>query len=318
MAKKEIKDVSDLPGVGEKVGVKLKEAGYIDLMAVAAASPKELGDRAALGELTAQKIIQCARETLDIGYENAANVHARRQKIAMIKTGSEELDKLLGGGIETGAVTEAHGQFASGKSQIGFQLSINVQLPKEKGGLNGSVLFIDTESTFRSDRIVQMAEAMGLDPKKVLRNITVGRAYNSDHQMILAEKAGELIKEKNIKLVVIDSITSAFRSDFSGRGELAARQQKLNRHLHTLQRLADVYNVAIYITNQVMSNPAILFGDPTRAIGGHIMGHFAQTRLYLRKSKGEKRIARMVDSPVLPEGEAIFAVKAEGIRDLEE
>ena len=157
-----------------------------------------------------------------------------------------------------------------------------------------------------------------MPPYQVLENIFVARAYNSDHQMVLAEQVGSMIKEKNVKLVIVDSVTSNFRADFSGRGELAARQQKLNRHLHTLQRLADVYNVAVYITNQVMARPDILFGDPTVAIGGHILGHFSTHRLYVRKSKGNTRIARIIDSPNLPEGEAVYIIAPEGIRDPEE
>lgn len=315
---KEITCVAELPGVGEKTALKLKDAGYIDLMAIAAASPKELDECAAIGELTAIKMIDAARKTLDIGFENAADVYERMKDIRKITTGSKLFDKLLCGGVETGSVTEAYGAFSSGKSQLGFQLAVNAQRPVEEGGLGGSVLFIDTENTFRPERIAQMAEGLKMDVPTVLANITVGRAYNSDHQMLLIEKAGELIKEKNIKLVIVDSVTSTFRSDYSGRGELSSRQQKLNKHLHSLQRLADVYNIAVYITNQVMSNPAVLFGDPTMAIGGHIIGHFAQTRLYLRKSKGEKRIVKMVDSPVLPEGEAVFAIKPTGLTDLEE
>jgi DNA repair protein RadA len=159
---------------------------------------------------------------------------------------------------------------------------------------------------------------MGLDGNKVLENIHIARAYNSDHQYILVEKAGEMIKENNIKLLVVDSVTSHFRSDYSGRGELAARQQKLNRHLHTLQRLAEVYNLAVYVTNQVMSRPDILFGDPTAPIGGHILAHQAGTRLYLRKSKGDTRIMRLVDSPNLPEGETVFRITPDGIKDVEE
>ncbi|MCD6477031.1 MAG: DNA repair and recombination protein RadA [Candidatus Aenigmarchaeota archaeon] len=314
MAKK-ITTVAELPGVGEKTAKKLQDAGYVDLMAIAAASPKELGECASIGEATAIKMIKAAREALDIGFENAAVVYERIQNLGRISTGSKAFDKLLGGGIETGSVTECYGAFSSGKSQLGFQLAVNVQKPVEQGGLEGGVLFIDTENTFRPERIAQIAEAQGLNPHEVLKNITVGRAYNSDHQMILVEKAGEIIKEKNIKLLIVDSITSAFRSDYSGRGELSTRQQKLNRHLHALQRLADVYNIAVYITNQVMSNPAILFGDPTRAIGGHVIGHFAQTRIYLRKSKGNARVARMVDSPTLPEGEAVFLVTTEGLKD---
>jgi DNA repair protein RadA len=317
MAKK-IKDVSDLPGVGEKVGEKLKKAGYIDLMSIAAASPKELGETANVGELTATKIINAAREELDIGFEKATKVYERRLSIKKIKSGSKNLDELLGGGFETQAVTEFHGAFGSGKTQIGFQLAVNAQLPEEQGGINGNCVFLDAENTFRPGRIKQIAEAMGLDPKKVLENIYVARCYNSDHQMILAEKVGEMIKEKNIKLVIVDSVTSNFRADYTGRGELASRQQKLNRHLHTLQRLSDVYNVAVYITNQVMSRPDILFGDPTTPIGGHILGHFSTHRLYVRKSKGNTRIARMIDSPNLPAGESVFLITTEGIRDPEE
>lgn len=314
---KKIKDIADLPGVGEKTLQKLKSSGYIDMMSIAAASPKELGDVAEIGELTATKMINTAREVLDIGFEKATDVYERRKQIGIVSTKSKNLDSLLGGGFETQAVTEMHGAFGSGKTQVGFQLAVNVQLPVEEGGLGGNCIFLDAENTFRPDRIKQIAEALGLDVKKVLENIYVARCYNSDHQMILAEKAGELIKEKNIKLLVVDSVTSNFRADYMGRGELAARQQRLNHHLHTLQRLADVYNIAVYITNQVMARPDILFGDPTAPVGGHILGHFSTHRLYLRKSRGNTRIARIVDSPNLPEGECVFTITPHGIRDPE-
>jgi DNA repair protein RadA len=315
---KKITDVADLPGVGEKIAEKLKEAGYIDMMAIAAASPLELSAAAEIGEVTASKIIAAAREALDIGFEKATEVLEKRQKIGRISTGSKNLDTLLGGGIETQAVTELHGAFGSGKTQVGFQLSVNVQKPVQEGGLNGGCIFLDAENTFRPERIKQIAEGSGMDPKKVLENIYVARCYNSDHQMVLTDKLGDLIKEKNIKLLIVDSVTSNFRADFTGRGELALRQQKLNRHLHKLQRLTDVYNIAVYITNQVMARPDILFGDPTAPIGGHILGHFSTHRLYLRKSKGNTRIARMIDSPNLPEGETVFLITPEGIRDPEE
>jgi len=315
---KKIEAVADLPGVGEKIADKLKCAGYIDMMAVAAASPMELSNAAEIGEATASKIIAAARETLEIGFEKATTILERRLKLGKISTGSKNFDALLGGGVETQSITETHGAFSSGKSQLGFQLAVNVQLPKEKGGLSGNCLFVDCENTFRPERIKQIAESMGMNAKEVLENIQIARAYNSDHQVILVEKAGEMIKEKNIKLLIVDSVTSLFRSDYSGRGELAARQQKLNRHLHTLQRLSEVYNLAVYVTNQVMARPDILFGDPTVPIGGHILAHQAGTRLYLRKSKGDTRIARLVDSPNLPEGETVFRITPEGIKDPEE
>jgi len=307
--------IEDLPGVGPKGAAALRKAGYNSLISIAAASAGDIVAACEIGDATADKIIAAAREKLDIGYKSAVEILERRQEIGKITTGSKALDALLGGGIETQQITEAAGAFSSGKSQLGFQLAVNVQLPKEKGGLNGACLFIDTEATFRPERIEQIAKEKGLDPKKILKNIYTARAYNSDHQVVLAEKAKDLIKEKGIKLIIVDSLTSHFRADYSGRGELAPRQQKLNRHIHTLQKLADVYNVAIYITNQVMARPDIMFGDPNTPVGGHVLAHASGVRIYLRKSKQEKRIARLIDSPNLPEGEAVFLVTHRGIED---
>ncbi len=310
-------NLEELPGVGPKAAEKLVQAGYRDYMSIATASAGEIAAACEIGDATAQKIIESARQSLKMGFETADEILKKRSKINKITTGSSSLDTLLGGGIETQAITEAHGSFGSGKSQLALQLAVNVQMPEDKGGLKGNCVFIDTESTFRPERITQLAQALGLEPQKVLKNIFVGRAYNSDHQMLLAEKAKEMVMEKNVKLIVIDSLTSHFRSDYSGRGELAPRQQKLNRHLHALQRMADSYNIAVYITNQVMSRPDVMFGDPTTPIGGHVLGHAAMFRLYFRKSKGEKRIARLIDSPYLPEGEAVFTITQDGIGDSE-
>ncbi len=268
-----MEEVENLAGVGEKVAEKLRAAGYTDLMALAAASASELNDKCALGEETANKIINAARGKLKMGFELATEVLKRRESIGKISTLSLSLNNLLGGGIETQAITECYGAFGSGKSQLAHQLAVSVQLPKEQGGLGGKAIFIDTEQTFRPERIIDMASALGLDPKQVLENILVARAYNSDHQILLAEKAEEIIKTQGVKLLIIDSLTANFRSDYTGRGQLADRQQTMNKHLHKIQRLADVYNIAIYVTNQVMSRPDILFGDPTVPIGGHVLGH---------------------------------------------
>ncbi len=307
--------LEDLPGIGPKGAQKLREAGYVDLIAIAAASSGDVAATCEIGEATAEKIIAAARSMLDMEFKGADELLERRKQVGKITTGSQALDELLGGGVETQSITEAYGGFGSGKSQIGFNLAVTVQLPKEKGGLNARCVFIDTESTFRPERIIQIAEKKGLDPKKVLKNIFYSKAYNSDHQVVLAEKAKDLIKEHNIKLIIIDSMMSHFRSDYSGRGELAPRQQKLNRHLHTLQKTADIYNVAIYITNQVMARPDVLFGDPTTHVGGHVIGHASTYRLYLRRSKQNLRIAKLIDSPSLPEGEAVFTITEEGISD---
>ncbi len=309
------KELKNLAGVGEKTAEKLKEAGYEDLMAIAAASVGEICDAIDVGEGTAEKVIESARSAVEMGFESADKIYEKRKQVGKLTTGSKNLDKLLGGGIETGAITEAHGAFGSSKSQLAFQLAVNAQLPKEKGGLGGTALFIDTENTFRPERIQQISTALGLDPEKTLKNISIGRAYNSDHQILLVDKVKDIIKEKNVKLLVVDSLTSMFRSDYSGRGELAPRQQKLNRHLHELQKLSEVYNLAVYVTNQVLSDPAMMFGDPTRPIGGNVLGHAATFRLYLRKSREQKRIVKLIDSPCLPDAETIFKVTEEGIRD---
>ncbi len=307
--------IAELSGVGEKTAEKLKECGYDTLMAIAASSAGNLSAEVGIGTETASKIIADARAKLKMGFETANSILKKREKIGKITTGSKALDELLGGGIETQAITEVHGAFGSGKSQLAHQLSVTAQLPVDKGGSGGKVVFIDTEQTFRPERIRNMAESLGVDPKKAMENIFVARAYNSDHQVLLAEKAEDVIKKENVRLIIVDSLTSSFRSDYTGRGTLANRQQKLNRHLHQLQKLADVHNLAVYVTNQVMSRPDVLFGDPTAPIGGHILGHQATFRVYLRKSKGEKRIAKLIDSPSMPEGEAVFRVLTDGIRD---
>ena len=313
--KKYYKDLEDLPGVGEVTAEKLRAAGFSEFSAIAAALPHELAEIAGMSVESAKKAIEASKSMVEIGFETADTVFERRKSITRIKTGSTALDELLGGGIETMAITEMYGKFSSGKSQLGFQLVVNVQKPVDQGGLGGGVLFVDTEATFRPERIVQLAEAQGMDPQAVLKNILVARAENSDHQIILVEKADEAIEKNNIKLIVIDSLTSHFRADYLGRASLGERQQKLNKHVHMLQKLAEKHNLAVYVTNQVMDNPGILFGDPTTPIGGHVLAHMSTYRLYVRKSKDDKRIARLVDSPNMPEGEAVFKVTPKGIGD---
>ena len=316
MTKKDIA-LEDIAGVGEKIAEKLREVGFTDTMSIAVASPSELAKIAEIGEGQAAKIINSVRQMLSIGFEPADKILERKTKALKITTSSKNLDNLLGGGIETQAITEAYGQFASGKSQLGFQLAVNVQLPPERGGLGKNCLFIDSENTFSPQRIISIAKALKLDTDKALKNIYVARAYNSEHQIFLIDKCSEIIEEKNIGLIVIDSLTSHFRADFVGRGELAERQQKLNRHLHQLQRLSDAHNLAVYVTNQVMARPDVLFGDPTAPVGGHILAHQATYRLYFRKGREDTKIGKLIDAANLPPGETVFRICEDGIRDAE-
>lgn len=310
-------NIEDLPGVGPKVADKLREGGYGDLMAIATAPLKELAELTDLGDATAQKIINAARDNLKMSFNTGLEVMERFKSMKFITTGSKELNALLGGGIETQSLTEVYGKFGSGKSQLAFQLAVNVQLPEEEGGLNGHALIIDTENTFRPKRIMELAKAKGLNPDEVLSKIHVARAFSTDHQVLLTEKIPEFIEEKKvpIKVIIVDSLMSLFRSEFIGRGTLADRQQKLNKHLHMLQRMADRFNAAVFLTNQVIESPDVFFGDPTKAAGGNVLAHASTYRVYLRKSKGEKRVARLMDSPCLPDGECIFSVTEKGVED---
>lgn len=312
--------LTDIPGIGPGIAMKLEAAGVYDLMGLAVMSPSALAELAGVGEAIARKAIQAARGMMKLGFITGDEFAKRREDICYITTGSENLNKLLGGrGIETRAISEAYGSFGSGKSQLGFTLAVNVQLPKEQGGANGKAVIIDTEGTFRPQRIRQIAEGLGAQPDKVLKNILVARAFNSDHQILLIDKINELIKEgEPIKLVVIDSLTAHFRAEFTGRGELADRQQKLNRYLHNLMKMAEQHNLAVYVTNQVMANPGMMFGDPTTPVGGNIVGHMSTYRIYLRRGKAGSRVAKMIDAPNLPENETMFFLTEKGIKDQEE
>lgn len=309
-------DFEDLPGVGPTIAQKLRDSGFSDLMSLAVSSPETLSEFAEIGKNVAIKIIAASRREADVGgFETGDVVLERRKSIGKLTTGSDSFNELMGGGIETQAITEFYGEFGSGKTQIGHQLAVNVQLPKERGGLDGETIIIDTENTFRPERITQMALAHEMDVEETLKKIHVARAFNSHHQMLLVDKATELSKDFPIKVLVVDSLTAHFRAEYVGRGTLAERQQKLNKHMHDLTRFAYLNNAIVAVTNQVAAKPDAFFGDPTRPIGGHIVGHAATFRIYLRKSKGGKRICRLIDSPNLPEGEAVITVCEDGIKD---
>ncbi|MGM5483248.1 MAG: DNA repair and recombination protein RadA [Nanobdellota archaeon] len=310
------KTIMDLPGVGAATADKLTAVGFSDLLSIAVASPGEIVDAAGLSESASRKMINAARSALEMGFEDADSIMQKRETIERISTGSNALNELLGGGFETGSITEIFSEFGGGKTQLGHLLSSNIQLMKNE--TEPVAVYIDTENTFRPERIKQLATGAGVDPEYALKHIKVARAYNSDHQMLLAEKVEELIKDKNlnVKVVIVDSLTAHFRAEFIGRGTLAERQQKLNRHMHTLLRLADKYNIAVYVTNQVMSKPDQFFGDPTAAIGGHIVAHASTFRIYLRKGKKGCRVAKLVDSPNMPDGECSFFVTEEGLKDM--
>ena len=316
--KRKYDHLKDLPGIGPATAQRLRELGFHTIESLATATVREL-EPAGIGEKKAMEIIRSARSSISLSFIRADELLKMRQNISRLTTGSTEVDGLLGGGLETQTITELYGEYGSGKSQVCHQLCVNVQRPPERGGLDGGALYIDTENTFRTERIVQMAEPLGLDPEEVVKKIIFAEAYTSDHQTFLVENADEVVKENNVRLIIVDSLTSHFRSEYLGREMLAERQQKLNKHMHKLIRLARAFNAVAVVTNQVMARPDVFFGDAVHPVGGHIVAHTSHTRVFLRKSaRGPVRIARLVSSPYLPEGERVFKITKHGVEDVEE
>lgn len=313
-----LKLLMSLSGVGKATAQKLIESGYTTLELIAVTPPKILEEEAHISSGIANKIVDAARQKIGLGFISAKKYLSLRKNIKKLTTGSRSLDDLLGGGIETQAITEFYGEYRVGKTQIAFTVAITVQLPEEKKGLGGRCLFIDTEGTFRPERIIPIAQRFGLDPDTALENIIVARVFSTEQQIKTVRDARKIIREKNIKLIVEDSLTALFRSEFVGIDQLAVRQQKLNVHLHDLARLAWAFNIAVVVTNQVVANPASFIGPQMSAIGGHVVAHHVTTRVNLRKSRGDKRVAKIEDSPCLPENECVFRISYDGIRDVEE
>ena len=337
-------ELEDLSGVGPATAEKLRENGYDTYQSIAVASPGELSNTADVGESSAHDIIDSARDAADVGgFETGTDVLERREQIGKLEVLVPELDEMLAGGVETQSITEVYGEFGAGKSQVTHQLAVNVQLPDEQGGLHGRCVFVDSEDTFRPERIDEMVKGLpddvieatmaereidgdadddeALDElvQTFLDRIHVAKAFNSDHQILLAEKAQEIAAEYEdddypVRLLCVDSLTAHFRAEYVGRGELADRQQKLNKHLHDIDRIGNLYNAAVVVTNQVQSNPDAFFGDPTKPIGGNILGHKSTFRMYLRKSKQDKRIVKLVDAPNLPDGESVMRVQGDGLK----
>ncbi|XP_034414523.1 meiotic recombination protein DMC1/LIM15 homolog isoform X2 [Cyclopterus lumpus] len=297
---------------------KMKLVGICTVKGIQMTTRKALCNIKGLSEAKVEKIKEAAGKML-----TAFEYSTKRKQVFNITTGSQEFDKLLGGGIESMAITEAFGEFRTGKTQLSHTFCVTAQLPGEDGYSGGKVIFIDTENTFRPDRLRDIADRFNVDHGAVLDNVLYARAYTSEHQMELLDFVAAKFHEEGgvFKLLIIDSIMALFRVDFSGRGELAERQQKLAQMLSRLQKISEEYNVAVFITNQMTADPGAgmsFQADPKKPIGGHILAHASTTRISLRKGRAEMRIAKIFDSPDMPENEATFAISAGGVTDAKE
>jgi DNA repair protein RadA len=314
--------LEEIPGIGRVTAPKLRGIGINSPETLAMTPIQEIVSRTSIEYKDAARMVEAAREaisqTLNLGFVTAMEIWERRKSKMRCTTGSRALDNLLAGGIETQAITEFAGEYGVGKTQLCLNLSVKSQLQSEEGGLGGGVLYFDTEGTFSPERIQQIAEGTGLDSKPILDGITVSRAYTSDHQALLLDHAFKICEENKVKLVIVDSVITHFRSEYIGRETLSERQQRLNNYMHRLLRLAELYNLAVVVTNQAQADPQY-FGQPDRPTGGHVLAHACTHRVLLRRGggKGPKRIARIFKSPYIPEGECVFKISEKGIEDID-
>lgn len=315
--KEEVKPITltDLPGIAEKTAEKLVDAGFDSVESIAASSIGEIKELVK-SEKVAKEAIKVAREATAISFVPASELPKIRPERG-VTTGSKDLDKFLGGGIPAGVLTAVESPYGTGKSQLGMQLCVNVQLPEDKGGLGGKAVVIDSEKGFKLSRLKQMAKAAKLDPEEIARNVLYNFIYNTDHMLLNVEKLATVIPKENVKLIEIDSFTGPFRADFIGREDLPARSRKMRRIMNTLLRLADKYNIPVYLTGQVMGQPTP-FGGPIVVAGGETFKHLANIHVELKKSKGEKRIATLTKHPNRPSGiQCVFAITEKGIQNIE-
>lgn len=305
-------------GISRQDVQKLAQAGLCTVQAVARATMKKLQEVKGISEQKAEKM-RAAAKKLDTqqGFHTATSEMQRRQDYISITTGSSALDNLLEGGMETGSITEMYGEFRTGKTQLCHTLCVTCQLPVDQGGGEGKAMYIDTEGTFRPTRLVQIAERYGVNSEMVLENVVYARAHNSEQQLTLLDDAAALMSEDRFALLIIDSAMALYRTDYQGRGELSERQGQLGQFMRQLQRMAEEFGIAVVCTNQVVANPegGPFAKDPLKPIGGNIMAHASQTRLSLRKQRGENRVCKVVDSPTIAESEAVFAIGPNGIED---
>ena len=313
-------DLDSIEEIGPATKSRLEESGFKSIKDLIVRGPADIAEATGMDIEKSNYLCNKARIKLeemgiiDKSFVTATKLYEKRKQEERISTGSKNLDDLFVGGIETGSLTEIYGEYGTGKTQLCHTLSILVQQSKSKGGLNGKAIYVDSENTFRPERIVSIASARDLDPYKSLENIIVAKAYNSAHQELILEETGPIIDSNNVKLLIVDSAVAHYRAEFLGRATLSERQQKLNKFMHILVRIAETYSVAVLATNQIQSSPDAIFGDAYRPTGGHVVAHTSTYRVFLKRS-GKNRIARMVDSPYHPEREVLFTLSELGVAD---
>lgn len=309
MSKDELKKIS---GIGEVTLEKLKEMGIETLLSLATQNPADLANKTGVSEKICRKFISEANELCSLGFETATDYFKKKESNKKISTGCDVFDTMLEGGFESGGINEIHGRTGLGKTQLAHLMVVRALVEDKKG----KAIYIDTENTFKIERVRDFAEANGLKAADVLQRISVARAYSFDNQILLINKVEEMLQKDNTyKILVIDSLTAHMRSEFAGRGQLADRQAKLNKHMHDIMRIADIYNLVVVATNQIMSDPAAMFANPDKPVGGNILTHNCSTMIYLRGGLKGCTHATVVDSSNLPKNSCDFFITKTGFVD---
>ena len=310
-------DLQYLKSMTPKTLKLLLEEGITSLKRLANCPVDEIAKIEGISDNKARAIIYEAREKL--GMCEFIPVDQIDEHYEWFTTGSEAVDRLMAGGISTGRITELFGGFKSGKTNTVNTLCVTAQLPKAERGLDGDVIYIDTEGTFSKGKIARIARRFGIDPAKALARIHLAKVFSADHQLQMIEQCERLMGRHPVRLIVVDSLMALLRNEYVGIGALAPRQAKLNRIIHLLSQLAEAHNLAVVLTNQVVTKMAgqVAYED---AVGGNIVSHGCHFRYRLR-AKGAsynetlERYITVVDSVDLAPGTATFCITEAGIAD---
>jgi len=309
-------ELEDLSGIGPSTADKLRRAGINSVRELAAIPVRELLTMSELGEGKAEEATKKARDAALPKVFTAREFLERRKNMPRLTTGTKNLDALLCGGLEPG-ITELIGAYGTGKTQICLQLCMTVQLTKNRGGLDGAAFYVDTEDTLKPERLDQIAKGLGLEEDKALDRVFGFRAVNTDHQFEGLRIAQEYVREKGVRLLVVDSLTAHFRNEYPGRENLVVRQQRLNSFMHQLLRMASLYDLIVVVTNQILDVPEVIPGvKPFKPVGGNVVAHGSTFRLWLERSKGRSRVT-VIDSPKHPRASAYVALTEKGVEDAE-
>ena len=313
--------VDQLEGVGAVTKKKLEAFGLTSIIDICVRGSKEVSEIAGVDKHKADSwVFGCQKILEEKGFIRKSDMSTvelmeYQENLPAIETKAKGVDDLLGGGIKPEATYEVYGEFGSGKTQFCNSLTVETI----HNGQN--VIWIDCEDTFKPRRIVEILMARGYVEDKEEALEYINRIYyfycpNTEQLMGTINNLSNILMEKAPPLLILDGAIGQFREEYLGRGTLAERQMQLARLMTHLKNISYYFRNTVVFTNQVQSDPAMMFGDPIKPIGGNVVGHASTYRIYFKKS-GKKRVARMVDSPEHPQADAEFVLGVEGIKDPE-